>query len=213
MFPQTLRLFRRAGRELSAALLGGATPDGERLRSGEPALFLLEGRMPSGWVEFSLSIGPAQEGIGRAEVIAETEAGQQTVPLALRRDGRAEGLARLPRLVRGLRLQIDRPGTFDPPAVRVRELAPAEGVARMAAPFLRRRLAEPRLIPLMAMKLARALRAGGPARVVDLLLERQPHLSRVPYAEWVARYSTLSAADRAAIRREIERLPSRPRIS
>jgi GT2 family glycosyltransferase len=213
MFPQSLRLFRRAGRELSAALVGGATPDGERLRPDDTATFLLEGRMPSGWVEFSLSIGPAQHGPGHARVIAETEAGQQTVPLALRPDGRAEGLARLPRRVSGLRLQIERPGAFDPPAVRVREMAPAEGVARMAAPLLRRRLSEPRLLPLMAMKLARALRAGGPAKVVDLLLEKRPHLSRVPYAEWVARYSKLSDADRAAIRREIERLPSRPRIS
>ncbi|MGE5047453.1 MAG: glycosyltransferase family 2 protein [Deltaproteobacteria bacterium] len=213
MFPQSLRLFRRAGRELSAALASGASYDGARLRSDERAIFLLEGRMPSGWVEFSLSIGLAQDGPGHARVIAETEAGQQTVPLELRRDGRAEGVARLPALVRGLRLQIDRPGTLDPPAVRVRELAPAEGVARMAAPFLRKRLSEPWLFPLMALKLARALRAGGPAKVLDLLLEKRPHLSRVPYAEWVARYSALSDADRAAIRREIERLQLRPRIS
>ncbi|HEY5676569.1 MAG TPA: glycosyltransferase family 2 protein, partial [Myxococcales bacterium] len=84
---------------------------------------------------------------------------------------------------------------------------------RLAAPFLRKRLSEPQVLPAMALKLVRALRAGGAGEVLDTLLRKRPQVSRLPYGEWVDRYATLSAGDRAAIRRHIEALPARPRFS
>src|SRR4051812_40309419 len=149
MFRDSMRVLRRARNALSPVLVRGAAGDGASLRVvGESAVFALTGRMPTGWVEFSISIGRAQDLPGRARVFAEAEEGSQTVPLPLRRDGKAETVARLPDVVLGLRLQIDRPGRFEQPVVQVRELAAAEGLARVAAPVLAARLREPWLLPL-----------------------------------------------------------------
>jgi GT2 family glycosyltransferase len=201
MLRDSLRVFRRTRRELSPALLGGATPDGTRLRVvGASAEFALAGPLPTGWVEFSMAIGPAQDRPGQARVIVETDAGPQAVPLPLERDGKAATVVRLPGLVRGLRLQIDRPGPFEPPILAVRELAPAEGLARIAAPVLAGRLRERWLLPRTLWKLARTLGNGGGRAVADRLLDKEISRSaRGWYAEWRLAYAALTAADRQRI--------------
>ena len=143
MTSELVRALRRTGRELVPALLSGAAPHGERLQvTAGPALFQLSGPMPSGWVEVDLRIGASAGRPGRARVIADAGSDTVSVPLPLTADGSARTVARLPDVVRSLKLELDRVGPLDLPAVRVRELTWAEAAARLAAPVLSRREAK-----------------------------------------------------------------------
>jgi len=129
MMSELVRALRRTGRELLPALLSGAAPHGERLQvTAGPALFQLTGPMPSGWVEVDLQVGASAGRPGRARVIADAGSDTVSVPLPLTADGSARTVARLPDVVRSLKLELDRVGPLDLPAVRVRELTWAEAV-------------------------------------------------------------------------------------
>jgi glycosyltransferase involved in cell wall biosynthesis len=199
MITDVLRALRRAGRELRPAI---------RARSpGEPAVFELIGHMPKGFVELELSIG---EGAGPARVIAEVENGTQTVPLALRRNGVARTLVRLPELVRSLRLEVEDVDPVRSPVVSVRELSRGEAAVRLATAVLARRLREPWSFPRSIYKLVDTLRKGGTRALTDRLLYKEQHRSpQVWYADWRRQFDSLSDGDRALIRARSARLATR----
>ncbi|HEY6908580.1 MAG TPA: glycosyltransferase family 2 protein [Myxococcales bacterium] len=177
-------------------------------------VFDLRGALPSGWIDFDFEISCSGQVLRVPRLLVDSAAGaREPVPLPFPREGRMRGIVRLPEAVRALRLELSATGDLRVGALRVREIGRAEVGLRLAAPFLRKRLSEPRVLPLTALKLLRALRAGGTAEVLDTLLRKRPQVSRLPYGEWVDRYATISDADRAAIRRHIARLPQRPGFS
>jgi GT2 family glycosyltransferase len=212
MTSELVRALRRTGRELVPALLSGAAPHGERLQvTAGPALFQLSGPMPSGWVEVDLRIGASAGRPGRARVIADAGSDTVSVPLPLTADGSARTVARLPDVVRSLKLELDRAGPLDLPAVRVRELTWAEAAARLAGPLLSRRLRRPWELAHSGSKLLRTLRQGGVRGVMDWLLhkEQQKGSRDAGYANWQRAFSTISEADRVRIRKRSGRLRTR----
>ncbi|HEY4884473.1 MAG TPA: glycosyltransferase family 2 protein [Myxococcales bacterium] len=212
MIDDLIRHLRRTGGELLPTLLSGAAPHGERLQvTAGPALFQLSGPMPSGWVEVDLRIGASAGRPGRARVIADAGKDTVSVPLSLTPDGSARTVARLPDFVRSLKLELDRTGPLDLPAVRVRELTWAEAAARLAAPVLSRRLRRPWELPESGAKLLRTLRQGGVRGVMAWLLHKEQRNGSpdAGYADWQRAFSTISEADRVSIRRRAAGLRTR----
>src|SRR5215813_6898118 len=183
----------------------------------EPAgidLFELRGALPSGWIDLDFEVSTGGEVLRVPRLLADRGDGvHEPIALPFPRDGRMRGLVRLPDRVAGLRLEVSATGGLQIGKLRVREISSPEVALRLAVPFLRKRLGEPQVLPLMALKLVRALRNGGVGEVLDTLLRKNPQISRLPYGEWVARYATLTDDDRAAIRRSIAKMPSKPRFS
>jgi len=190
---------------------------GARTLEAEPAgvdLFDLRGEMPSRWIDVDFEITAGGEIVRLPRLLVNSGRGfLERVALPLPRDGHVRGIVRLPERVESLRLELSATGTLRLGALRVREIAVPEVAIRLAAPFLRRRLAEPHVFPVMALKLLRALRAGGPAEVLDTLFRKRPQVSRLPYGEWVSRFAALDDADRAAIRKATIALRNPPRFS
>src|SRR5439155_7961523 len=122
-----------------------------------------------------------------AALLVDTGAGfDANEPIHLRRatHGRQATLVRLPRSVRALRLRIAPGANFDLAVVRIREISRAEALARLGGALLRRRLAEPKKIPVATRKLIETLFAAGPVGVMDRLLRKENDQRVLLYSDW-----------------------------
>ncbi|MBN8548809.1 MAG: glycosyltransferase [Deltaproteobacteria bacterium] len=172
------------------------------------------GRMPLGWVEFSRSSNQPDVVEDFSLYVDEGEGFSEESCLHVSFRGRRTCLVRLPRLVRGLRL--------DARSLPHRNV-PAEVVAqeRYAAVVRGKKLIQlltqiplkeyPRLI----IDCVGALRSGGWLAFEQQLFGELPHQTdrNKLYAGWVKRYDTLSPAELAAMQAQARALPYKPLLS
>jgi O-antigen biosynthesis protein len=190
--------------------------DAFRSVGDDPQLILSssKGRLPTGWVIISYEVEYWEQWLDlklyldRGEGFTE----EQTVRLPFGAKGRLECMQRLPNRVRALRLDpLAAPGRFVLRNMTMREIGVLQVAARSLYRLLRPSFFDPqRMLRLAAHGLA-LFRAGGTGAVKQLLLPREQ--ATHDYSHWVATYDALTDADRARIRRHIDALPLKPRIS
>ncbi len=176
------------------------------------------GAFPTGWVDLDFEV--------------ETDVTPVTPPILYvnRGDGYTEASAiRLPRpesghiratinlsaVVCSLRFDpLDRPGTFRIGALAVREMAKPEMGLRLVGPVVADVVRHPGQVPAGLRALIEEWRAGGVQALKNRLVE-STHVDgqAVRYADWIARFDTLTEADRQAIRQRLAALPHRPLFS
>src|SRR6266481_4197595 len=136
------------------------TRDLEARPAGEN-LFELRGDLPSRWTDIDFEIQAAGQIVRVPALLIDTGNGlPERVALPFPSDGRMRGIVRLPERVKALRLELWASGDLRLGALRVREVAAPEAALRLGIPLLRKRLAEPKVLPMMARKLIGALRTG-----------------------------------------------------
>jgi GT2 family glycosyltransferase len=196
--------------------------DGAAWRAvGEAPQLLLRpdrGGLPTGWVliRCKLDTGTAiaqpviylDDGSGHAQaqglrVSAEALAGSGV-------------LMRLPAAVEALRLSpFEGPGRFSLTDLQIRPVGRRQAIALRSREILKRQMRDPRLLLRYARVAFRLLRSAGPRGTIQYLLRERPmpDAQGTSYADWVKRYDTLSATDRAAIADRIAGMMDPPRIS
>ena len=154
---------------------------------------LFAAALPGGWVEVDFALGAP------ARLRVEGDGGATLVPLPPPSAGRIRALVRLPGRVQALVLEVDE--ATAPGPLRLRKVTPVEAAARLLAPLVRRKLREPGDLKATAQKLLETFRRGGAGAVVNRLVQKaQVQAPQLRYADWHARFSALTDADRAAIR-------------
>jgi GT2 family glycosyltransferase len=182
----------------------------------DPQLILCssKGRLPTGWVIISYEVEHWEQWLDlklyldRGEGFTE----EQTVRLPFGATGRLECIQRLPNRVCALRLDpLAAPGRFVLRNMTMREIGVLQVAARSLYRLLRPSFFDPqRMLRLAAHGLA-LFQAGGTGALKQLLLPREQ--ATHDYSHWVATYDALTDTDRSRIRRHIEALPLKPRIS
>ena len=179
-----------------------------------PDLFELRGELPSGWVDLDFEVLGSGDLVRVPRLVLNRSArAGDTIVLSLPQNGRIHSIVHVPETVTDLRIELSATAAVRIGHLRVRELGRLEAAARLAVPLVRKRLREPRTIPIMAAKLMRTLAKGGLTEVANTLFRKKPLLSRLPYWEWVARQATLSDEDRTAIRAAIAAMKQPPVFS
>jgi len=199
-------------RSLRVSPLSGVERLGEgRFRlTSRVGVFDLSGVLPCGWTDIAVVLSTTEPLNALPRLVVD---GLPVVPLSLPKQGQIRAIVRLPDQVGSLRLELSVASDLQLGSFTVRNLSAAEAALRLAAPLIQSRLGEPQLLPTMARKLVRALHRGGPRELLEILLAKRRHQARPPYGDWVARFTTLSEADRTAIRAAIAAMVRPPRFS
>ena len=101
-------------------------------------------------------------------------------------------------------------GDFRLEEISIRQVGYLAAAASLAFPILTKRLSQPRLLPLTALKLLRTLRRDGASGVLDRLLDKDRARTRaVSYAQWQRRFLALTDEDRKTIRERSRHLSVR----
>ncbi|RYZ42900.1 MAG: glycosyltransferase [Myxococcaceae bacterium] len=187
----------------SAGALLSLTPDAEPL--------------PTGWTELSFRLRTEAPGAAAPVLIVDTglAGAEQSIRLPLDAHGHVRALVRLPRDVLALRLgPVSRATRFRLTDVRAVRVGRTEAALRTTLPLALRLVREPQRIPQVARRYLGALRTGGLQGVDGVLGQKsQGSLSLESYDDWVARYDTLTDADRESLRRAVDALSWKPLVS
>ncbi|MCY1042965.1 glycosyltransferase [Corallococcus sp. bb12-1] len=173
--------------------------------------------LPTGWTELSFRLRTEAPGAASPVLVVDTgvAGAEQSIRLPLDAHGRARVLVRLPEAVLALRLgPVSRATRFRLTDVRAVRVGRTEAALRTSWPLALRLAREPQRIPQVARRYLGALRTGGLQGVDGVLGQKsQGTLSLESYDDWVAQYDTLTDADRESLRRTVEALPWKPRVS
>ncbi|RKG81377.1 glycosyltransferase family 2 protein [Corallococcus terminator] len=192
----------------------------EWLADGAGALLALTADtepLPTGWTQLSFQLRTEAPGAASPVLVVDTgvAGAQQSIRLPWDANGRVHALVRLPDTVRALLLgPVNRATRFRLTDVRAMRVGRTEAALRTSWPLALRLAKEPQRIPQVARRYLGALRTGGLQGVDGVLGQKsQGTLSLEGYEDWVARYDTLTDADRDSLRRAAEALPWKPRVS
>jgi GT2 family glycosyltransferase len=176
-------------------------PDGRWHIAGDAGLFELEHQLDFSCRYAEVFLRPGGDGtIPAAALLADTADGEQLAAAFPGGRGALSRIAKMPRGVRALRLRVGR-GDFRMEELAIRPLGYFAAAASLAGPILHRRLSQPHLLALTAVKLLRTLRHDGAGGVLDRLLDKDRARARAAsYPEWRRRFHALTERDRDSIR-------------
>ncbi|HVJ63409.1 MAG TPA: glycosyltransferase, partial [Tahibacter sp.] len=192
--------------------------------SGDDPRFLLVPKRPgmpsAGWYSLTMRIDLAETN-ALVEPSLYVDYGQgmdEAGKLVLRLDPQRSVqrvLVKLQGDVRTLRFDPStQPCAFSLGVVRLRKLSAIEAAFRLAAPTLAQLRRSPRHLSMAFRDAYNAWRKGGVAEVESRLRALHEDRQRdLGYANWVARFDTLSVDDRKRLAAAVALMPERPKIS
>ncbi len=204
-----------------------ATPDQDELATGDVAerampqghwkltLPIDRSAYPCGLVRLKIVVGQLVGRVtGRIYYRVKSESGkqiaeaQQLAWFASDDRGRVNLMTQIPAEVSEMRITVySGEAQKIHPTVTMQELGKLQRYAPKAYELLRYHVRHPHMIISKVNKVYLLLRRGGLAALKDKIMRRSN------YPEWVARYDTITEADRRAMREHIEGMEYAPRIS